>query len=78
MNGRVTFDAGGLRLDGLTARLGGGLVRFGGRIGLVGYAPGDLDLTAHGEDMRLRYPEGFRSVVDADLALRGRAGGPYR
>jgi hypothetical protein len=76
MNGRVTFDPGGVRLDGLTARLGGGLVRFGGRIGLTGYAPGDLDVTAHGEDMRLRYPEGFRSVVDADLALRGRADGP--
>jgi hypothetical protein len=76
MNGRVTFDADGVRLDGLTARLGGGLVRFGGRIGLTGYAPGDLDVTAHGEDMRLRYPEGFRSVVDADLALRGRPEGP--
>jgi hypothetical protein len=72
LNGRMTFDAGGARLDGLTARLGGGLVRFGGRIGLTGYAPGELDVTAHGEDMRLRYPEGFRSVVDADLALRGR------
>ena len=75
INGRITFDAGGARLDGLAARLGGGLVRFGGRIGLAGYAPGDLDLTMHGEDMRLRYPEGFRSVVDADLALRGRVDG---
>jgi hypothetical protein len=72
INGRVSFDAGGARLDGLTARLGGGLVRFGGRIGLTGYAPGELDLTASGEGMRLRYPEGFRSLVDADLALRGR------
>jgi hypothetical protein len=71
VNGRVTFDARGLRLDGLTARLGGGLVRFGGRIGLSGYKPGELNLTATGEDMRLRYPEGFRSVVDADLSLRG-------
>ena len=26
--------------------------------------------------MRLRYPEGFRSVVDADLALRGRFDAP--
>ncbi len=71
VNGRVTFDANGLRLDDLTARLGGGLVRFGGRIGLVGYRPGEFNLTATGEEMRLRYPEGFRSVVDADLSLRG-------
>ena len=71
VNGRMAFDAGGIRLDGLTARLGGGLVRFGGRIGLSGFTPGEIDITAAGEDMRLRYPEGFRSVIDADLALRG-------
>ena len=71
INGRVTFDARGVRLDEVTARLGGGLVRFGGRIGLAGYRPGEFNLTATGEDMRLRYPEGFRSVVDADLSLRG-------
>jgi autotransporter translocation and assembly factor TamB len=76
INGCLWFDALGVRMgcpDGreLTARLGGGLVRFGGRIGFTGYAPGELSLTALGEGMRLRYPEGFRSVVDADLALRG-------
>jgi hypothetical protein len=71
MNGRVTFDGSGARLDGLTARLGGGLVQFGGRIGLQGYAPGELNITASGQDMRIRYPAGFRSVIDADLALRG-------
>jgi TamB, inner membrane protein subunit of TAM complex len=71
INGRVGFDASGLRLDGITARLGGGLVRFGGRISMNGYRPGEFNLTATGEGMRLRYPEGFRSVVDADLSLRG-------
>lgn len=71
MNGRVTFDGTGARLDGLQARLGGGLVQFGGRIGLAGYVPGELNVTATGRDMRIRYPEGFRSVIDADLALRG-------
>jgi translocation and assembly module TamB len=76
VNGRITFDAGGARLDGLTARLGGGLVRFGGRVGLAGPGGGEFNLTADGEDMRLRYPEGFRSVVDADLALRGRFDAP--
>ncbi len=71
INGRVQFDATGVRIDGLTARLGGGLVRFGGRISMNGYRPGDFNLTATGEGMHLRYPEGFRSVVDADLSLRG-------
>ncbi len=71
INGTVAFDATGLRVDGLTARLGGGPVHFGGRIAMNGYRPGDFNLTATGEDMRLRYPEGFRSIVDADLSLRG-------
>jgi autotransporter translocation and assembly factor TamB len=71
INGKISFDATGLRMDGLTARLGGGLVRFGGRIAMNGYRPGEFNLTASGEGMRLRYPEGFRSLVDADLSLRG-------
>jgi hypothetical protein len=76
INGRVSFDPQGIRMDDLTGRLGGGIVRFGGRIGLAGFAPGELSLTALGEGMRLRYPEGFRSVVDADLSLRGPVSGP--
>jgi hypothetical protein len=76
LNGRVAFDATGLRLDDVTARLGGGLVRFGGRIGMQGYRPGEFNLTAVGQDMRLRYPEGFRSIIDADLSLRGPFEGP--
>jgi hypothetical protein len=71
INGRLAFDATGVRFDGLNARLGGGLVRFGGRIAMSGYRPGSFNLTATGESMRIRYPEGFRSVVDADLSLRG-------
>jgi hypothetical protein len=71
INGRFTFDANGVRLDDVAARLGGGDVRLGGRIGLQGFGLGELAVTARGDDMRLRYPEGIRSVVDADLALRG-------
>jgi translocation and assembly module TamB len=71
LDGSLVFDAGGIRLDGVTGRLGGGLVRFGGRIELDGYGPGVVAVTAAGERMTLRYPEGFRSVVDADLRLEG-------
>ena len=82
LNGVVSFNASGIRLDDpgyttpLNGRLGGGAVRFGGRIGLVGYALSEFDVTASGEDMRLRFPEGMRSVVDAKLALQGPASGP--
>jgi hypothetical protein len=76
VNGIVTFDATGIRLDGLTARLGGGPVRFGGRIGLAAYQLSEFDVTAVGQDMRLRYPEGMRSLVDGTLALQGPADSP--
>ena len=38
--------------------------------------PTDLALTATGRNMRLRYPEGVRSEVDADLSLTGRVAAP--
>jgi autotransporter translocation and assembly factor TamB len=71
INGAIQFDAGGVRLDELTATMGGGMVQFGGRIAFEGYEPGELDVTVRGGDVQLRYPTGVRSVIDADLALRG-------
>jgi hypothetical protein len=76
INGTISFDGGGIRLEDINARVAGGHVTLGGRIGLNGFAAGSLNLTAVGEQMRLRYPEGFGSVVDADLWLRGDAAAP--
>jgi translocation and assembly module TamB len=82
LNGIVTFNASGIRLDDpgftttLNGRIGGGTVKFAGRIGLVGYEVSELDVTATGQDMRLRFPEGMRSVVDATLALQGPPAAP--
>jgi translocation and assembly module TamB len=76
INGSVVFDAAGLRVDGLRARMGGGDIAFGGRVGFRGLAPDELNITAFGTGMRLRYPEGFSSVVNADLALRGNVAQP--
>lgn len=71
VNGRVALEPGGVRFDDLTAELGGGALTFGGRVGLQGYHIDDLSVTAVGRDIALRYPEGIRSRVDADLTLRG-------
>jgi translocation and assembly module TamB len=82
LNGVISFNASGIRLDDpgyttpLNGRLGGGVVKFGGRVGLSGYQLSEFDVTATGEDMRLRFPEGMRSVVDATLALQGPASSP--
>ena len=74
--GRIVFEPNGLRFDELTGELGTGPVQFGGRVGLRGYAVDELSVTATGSGMRLRFPEGVRSLVDAELALGGNAGAP--
>ncbi len=76
INGTIHFDSRGIRLDDVTATLGEGRVQFGGHIELKGYLPGDLNVIVRGEDMHLRYPEGVRSTVDADLTIRGNVKAP--
>jgi translocation and assembly module TamB len=76
INGMLSFARDGIRIEEVTARVAGGQVTFGGRIAMDGFLPGELSLTAVGEQMRVRYPEGFRSIIDADLWLRGHAAAP--
>jgi hypothetical protein len=71
INGVVRFDSRAVRLDDVTAVMGGGRVQFGGHVELDGYVPGDLNVTAMGESVQLRIPEGVRSTVDGDLSVRG-------
>ena len=71
LNGRISFADNSIRFDEVVAKIGRGNVRFGGRVVLRGLWPSQLDVTASGESMELRYPTGLRSLVDADLALRG-------
>ena len=73
IGGRLVFEPGGVVFDDLSGELGGGPVSFGGRVGLVGYELGALSLAAVGTQMAWRYPEGVRSLVDAELTLRGEA-----
>ena len=71
IEGRMVFEPDGVRFDALTGVLAGGPVQFGGRLGLRGYEIGDLNIRASATDMNLRFPEGVRSIVDADLVLGG-------
>src|SRR4029079_6136719 len=43
INGQIAFDAGGVRVDGVRARLAGGDVTFGGRVAMTGFTPGALN-----------------------------------
>ena len=57
--------------------MGEGDVTFGGRVILAeGYRPVEFDISANGTSMRLRYPPGVRSTVDAELALIGPINSP--
>jgi translocation and assembly module TamB len=76
INGRLTLGANGIQMEDVRAQVANGNVRFGGRIELNGLVPGQLSLTATGENMDLRYPAGFRSIVDAQLDLVGTFAAP--
>ncbi|MBI4476351.1 MAG: translocation/assembly module TamB [Acidobacteria bacterium] len=76
LNGRISLAADGVTLDELVGTVGEGRTTFGGRIALTGFRPGELYITASGERMHLRYPEGFQSIVDADLTLGGTLDSP--
>ena len=76
VNGRILFEQGGIRFDDVRAMVGGGPVQIGGRVGLNGFQPGELAITLIGQEMQLRYPEGFRSIIDTDLELRGDVSAP--
>jgi hypothetical protein len=71
ISGPLRFDTRSIRLDEITARLGGGPVRFGGRIDMEGYQPTRVDVSMSGDSMRLRFPQGMRSLVDAALTVQG-------
>ncbi|MFZ0662131.1 MAG: translocation/assembly module TamB domain-containing protein [Acidobacteriaceae bacterium] len=69
MNGTLTFDQDRLEVKSLTAVSGGGQLTAGGFITYQQGFYGDLTATAKG--VRIRYPEGMSSMVDAKLRLQG-------
>jgi hypothetical protein len=71
INGPIRVSGSRIDVSGLRARMGDGDVAFGGEIILRSYVPEEFNVSAHGRSMRLRYPEGFTSRVDADLELTG-------
>jgi hypothetical protein len=72
MNGPIAFDSRGLSVDGLTAELGGGQVRFEGTVAPEGFLPGEINITMSGENILVRYPLDMRSRLDIPrLTLTG-------
>jgi translocation and assembly module TamB len=72
LNGSAIFNQDRLQVETLTARVGGGIVTFGG------YATAynrqlNFNLTMQAQDVRLRYPPGVSSTANADVRWAGSA-----
>src|SRR6185503_4123605 len=70
----VVFDRNQARLERASALLGGGRLTAAGSVALAQASLGAVDVAIEGKGMALRYPEGLRSRVDADLKLTGKPG----
>lgn len=69
LNGTVDIANDHLQIANMTAQIGGGPVSVGGSIT---YRPKlQINLTMQGRSMRLLYPTGLRSSVDANLTFNG-------
>jgi len=70
LDGTLRFTHEGAQLEQATGVVGGAPVRLSGQ---AAWTRGGVsfDLKAAGENLALRYPEGLRSVVDADLRFFG-------
>ncbi|HEU4416422.1 MAG TPA: translocation/assembly module TamB domain-containing protein [Candidatus Angelobacter sp.] len=73
INGSLVFAQDRMQIEKLTAHTGGGELNVGG---FLAYRNGlYFDLTATGNDVRLRYPPGVSSAADATLRYTGSAKG---
>ena len=71
LEGTVRFTHEGAHLEQATGVVGGAPVRLRGQAAWARPGGVSFDVQAAGENIALRYPEGLRSVVDADLRLFG-------
>jgi translocation and assembly module TamB len=69
LNGALNIANDRVELSNMTAQAGGGSVTLGGSIN---YSPAvHFNLVLQGQSIRLRYPEGLRTLLDANLAFTG-------
>ena len=69
LNGTVDIGNNRLEISKMTAQIGGGPITVGGSIT---YKPAvQFNLALQGQSIRLRYPDGLRSLLDANLTFAG-------
>ena len=73
VRGTLRFTESAATLEAVTGRLGGGEVGLSGGAAYSGGRLTSIDVQASGRGLALRYPEGLRSLLDAELRLFGDA-----
>jgi translocation and assembly module TamB len=69
LNGTLDLDSERMRISNLTAEVGGGQISMGGS---VEYRPQpQFNIALKANSVRLRYPDGVRTVLDGNLAWLG-------
>ena len=69
LNGALNIADNRVEVSNMTGQVGGGQVTMGGSIN---YRPAvHFNLALQGQSIRLRYPEGLRTLLDANLAFTG-------
>ena len=69
LNGTLDVSSDRVQISSLTAEVGGGQVSAGGS---VAYRPSlQFNIALQGKSVRLRYPDGLRTVLDSNLAWTG-------
>jgi autotransporter translocation and assembly factor TamB len=76
LKGDVIFDQHRMTLSNVEGHASGGLIRIQGNGVIEGDTIGALSLRINATDVRLRYPKGLRSVIDATLAVGGTLASP--
>jgi translocation and assembly module TamB len=71
VNGDLFFDQNRVTLNNVEGRVGGGTVRAQGTAQLEGNSVQSMNIRIDSENVRFRYPEGLRAVVNSELVLRG-------
>jgi translocation and assembly module TamB len=71
VKGRITFDAHRAQWTGVTGTVGGGAVELSGQAAHQDGRLTTFDVQGTGRNLSLRYPEGLKSTVDAELRLFG-------
>jgi hypothetical protein len=77
VRGTVSFTQGGAHFSGVTGNVGGGPVEMEGQAVFERARLTTFDVHATGRSLSLRYPEGLRSVIDADLRFFGEPVRPW-